>query len=71
MELFLKLPPSSSRLILSASLRISVAVTDEGYTNFEPQEKGRDIVLSVDSVQRVKILNYFVDLISRPPKSQM
>lgn len=48
-----------------------LSVTDEGYTNFEPQEKGRDIVLSVDSVQKVKILNYFVDLINRPPKSQM
>lgn len=47
-----------------------ISVTEKGYTNFEPKKKGRDIVLSVDSVQAVNIKNYFIDLISRPPKSQ-
>ena len=48
-----------------------ISVTAEGYTNFESGENGRDIVLSVDSLQADNVKNYFIDLISRPPKSKI
>lgn len=47
-----------------------LTVTEDGYTNFVPEENGRDVVLSVDSTQAVKMKEYFIELISKKPKNK-
>lgn len=47
-----------------------LTVTEDGYTDFVPEENGRDIVLSVDSIQAPKMKEYFIQLISKRPKNK-
>lgn len=53
----------------SKSVNGKIAVTDEGITVFEEQEKGKHVYLMADSTQTSQIKDYFINLIKTKPKS--